>query len=116
MLNFCYSRCMARITEQIRLKNLELLIVEAGSATKLAHLVGTNSSYISQVRRQMPTKKGTPRGIGDDLAGKLEQGMGKHEEWVAESPETREIFDLPSAVDFAAAFFVPLAENCRLAA
>jgi hypothetical protein len=37
-------------------------------------------------------------------------------EWVSESPETREIFDLPSAVDFAAAFFVPLAENCRLAA
>ena len=37
-------------------------------------------------------------------------------EWVAGSPETREIFDLPSAVDFAAAFFVPLAENCRLAA
>jgi SOS-response transcriptional repressor LexA len=75
---------MARITEQIRLKNLELLIVEASSATKLAHLVGTNSSYISQVRRQMPTKKGTPRGIGDDLAGKLEQGMGKHEGWMDE--------------------------------
>ncbi len=37
-------------------------------------------------------------------------------EWMAESPETREIFDLPSAVDFAAGFFVPLAENCRLAA
>lgn len=37
-------------------------------------------------------------------------------EWVAESPETREIFDLPLAVDFAAGFFVPLAENCRLAA
>ncbi len=37
-------------------------------------------------------------------------------EWVAESPETREIFDLPSAVDFAADFFLPLAENCRLAA
>ena len=54
---------MARITEQIRLKNLELLIVEAGSATKLADLVDTNSSYISQVRRQMPTnQKGhTPR-------------------------------------------------------
>ena len=84
MLNFCYSRCMARIPEQIRLKNLELLIVEAGSATKLAHLVGTNSSYISQVRRQMPTKKGTPRGIGDDLAGKLEQGMAKHEGWMDE--------------------------------
>jgi mercuric reductase len=37
-------------------------------------------------------------------------------EWLAESPETREIFDLPSAVDFAAGFFVPLAENCRMAA
>ena len=33
--------------------------------------------------------------------------------WLAESPATREIFDLPSAVEFAAAFFVPLAENCR---
>ena len=76
---------MARIPEQIRLKNLELLIVEAGSATKLAQIVGTNSSYISQVRRQMPTKKGTPRGIGDDLAGKLEQGMAKYEGWMDES-------------------------------
>jgi mercuric reductase len=37
-------------------------------------------------------------------------------EWLAESPETREIFDLTSAVEFAAGFFVPLAENCRLAA
>jgi len=34
-------------------------------------------------------------------------------EWVAESPETREIFDPTSAVDFAVGFFVPLAENCR---
>ena len=37
-------------------------------------------------------------------------------EWVAESPDTREIFDLLSAVDFAAGFFGPLAENCQLAA
>lgn len=37
-------------------------------------------------------------------------------EWLAESPETREIFDLPSAVEFAAGFFMPLAENCRQAA
>ena len=84
MLNFCYNPCMTRIPEQIRLKNLELLITEAGSAAKLAQIVGTNSSYISQVRRQMPTKKGTPRGIGDDLAGKLEHGMGKHEGWMDE--------------------------------
>jgi mercuric reductase len=37
-------------------------------------------------------------------------------QWLAESPDTREIFDLQSAVEFSAAFFVPLAENCRMAA
>lgn len=37
-------------------------------------------------------------------------------EWLAESPDTREIFDLPSAIDFATGFFVPLTENCRQAA
>jgi mercuric reductase len=38
------------------------------------------------------------------------------QQWLAESPETRQIFDLPSAVEFAAGFFVPLADNCRAAA
>ena len=70
---------MKRKQEHTRLQNLELLIAEAGSAAKLARIVGTNSSYISQVRHQMPTKKGTPRGLGDDLAGKLERGMEKPE-------------------------------------
>ena len=37
-------------------------------------------------------------------------------DWLAESPETREIFSLTSAVEFAAGFFVPLPENCRKAA
>ncbi len=80
---------MMRVPDQIRLKNLELLIVEAGSAVKLARRVGTNSSYISQVRHQMPTRSGTPRGIGDDLAGKLEQGMGKHDGWLDEPHEVQ---------------------------
>jgi mercuric reductase len=34
-------------------------------------------------------------------------------QWLAESPETREIFDLPAAIEFAAGFFVPLTQNCR---
>jgi hypothetical protein len=38
------------------------------------------------------------------------------QQWLSESPDTREIFDLQSAVEFAAAFFVPLAEHCRQAA
>ena len=37
-------------------------------------------------------------------------------EWLAESVETREIYNLTSAVEFAAGFFVPLAEHCRKAA
>lgn len=36
-------------------------------------------------------------------------------DWLAESAETREIFKLTSAVEFAAGFFVPLVENCRKA-
>ena len=78
---------MKRKQEHVRLENLELLIAEAGSAVKLARIAGTNSSYLSQVRNQMPTKKGTPRGVGDDLAEKLERGMGKPHGWMDESQE-----------------------------
>lgn len=78
---------MKRKPEQVRVRNLELLIAEAGSAAKLARIAGTNSSYLSQVRNQMPTKKGTPRGVGDDLAEKLERGMGKPAGWMDEPHE-----------------------------
>ena len=79
---------MKRKPEQVRLQNLELLIAEAGSAAKLARIAGTNSSYLSQVRNQMPTRKGTPRGVGHDLAEKLERGMGKPHGWMDESHES----------------------------
>jgi SOS-response transcriptional repressor LexA len=85
---------MKRKHEQIRLHNLELLINEAGSAIRLARLAGTNSSYISQVRHQMPTKKGTPRGVGDDLAEKLERGMKKPEGWMDEPHVTNKQINL----------------------
>jgi SOS-response transcriptional repressor LexA len=75
---------MKRKHEHIRLQNLEQLITEAGSAVKLARLVGTNSSYLSQLRNRMPTKKGTPRRVGDDLAVKLERGMSKPVGWMDE--------------------------------
>ena len=81
---------MKRKQVQARLQNLELLITEAGSAAKLARIAGTNSSYLSQVRNQMPTKKGTPRGVGDDLAEKLERSMGKPVGWMDESHEDRQ--------------------------
>ncbi len=85
---------MPRKQDKIRLQNLELLVAEAGSAVKLAHLASTNSSYLSQVRNQMPTKKGTPRGVGDDLATKLERGMKKPEGWMDEfHPKEQQQFE-----------------------
>jgi len=73
---------MKRKQERVRLENLKLLITEAGSAAELARRVGTSSSYLSQVRNQMPTRNGTPRCVGDDLAEKLERGMGKPIGWM----------------------------------
>ena len=78
---------MKRQREQIRLNNLEILIREAGSATKVAEMAGTSSSYLSQVRRKMRTAKGTPRGLGDELAAKLEKGLGKPSGWMDEPHE-----------------------------
>ena len=79
---------MKRKLNPTRLKNLEQLIREAGSATKLAKAAGTTSSYLSQVRNQLPTKKGTPRAIGDDLAEKLEKAMNKPHGWMDEQRDS----------------------------
>ena len=75
---------MKRQREQARLCNLELLIAEAGSAAALARLAQTSGSYLSQLRRQFTTRKGTPRGVGDELAQKLEHAMGKPYGWMDE--------------------------------
>ncbi len=75
---------MSRQQQRNRLENLELLVVEAGSALKLARFAKTNSSYLSQVRHQRISEHGTPRGIGDALAVKLEEGMGKPQGWMDE--------------------------------
>ena len=75
---------MKRPREQIRLNNLEILIAETGSAAKVAQLAGTSESYLSQVRRKMPTQNGTPRGLGDELAARLEKGLGKPQGWMDE--------------------------------
>ena len=78
---------MKRPREQVRLNNLEILIAETGSAARVAHLAGTSESYLSQVRRKLPTQKGTPRGLGDELATRLEKGLGKPQGWMDEPHE-----------------------------
>ena len=70
---------------KLRLDNLELLVAEAGSAVNLARRAGTSESYLSQVRRGLPTAKGTARAIGDALAHRLEAAMSKPSGWMDES-------------------------------
>ena len=71
-----------RKLHQIRLRNLEILIAQAGSAARLARACDTNSSYLSQVRHQTPNEKGTPRTLGNRMAEKLEKAMGKPSGWM----------------------------------
>jgi len=78
---------MKRRYETARLHNLELLIAEAGSASALARFANTSDTYLSQIRNRLATAKGTPRGVGDNLAAKLESAMGKPNGWMDESHE-----------------------------
>ncbi len=68
--------------KEIRAQNLESLVKEAGSAKKLAELCNTDPAYISQIRTYRKTASGRKRAVGDDLARKLEDGMGKPHGWM----------------------------------
>lgn len=70
---------------QLHLTNLNLLIAEAGSMTKLARKCGyDNSASLSQLKRRLEQQSGDEksRGIRPSLALKLEQGMGKRKGWL----------------------------------
>lgn len=63
--------------KEIRRANLETLIKASESGSALAEKVGTNAAYISQLR-----SKNNKRGIGDKLARRLEEAMGKPSGWM----------------------------------
>ncbi len=88
---------MNRRLETVRLRNLELLIDEAGSAAKLARIADTSSSYLSQIRHRTPTRSGKPRKLGDDLAEKLERKMEKPNGWMDELHGTAQLQQTYSA-------------------
>ena len=67
---------------EIRRRNLNRLIDEAGSATALAKRAGTDEAYLSQLVTGVKTKQGTVRGVGDKLAAKLEKAMNKADGWL----------------------------------
>lgn len=68
--------------EQIRRENLEFLIREAGTASRLAVLASVPQPYISQVRRAVPHSNGSPRVMGHDVARRLEAAMNKPRGWM----------------------------------
>ena len=65
-----------RREEEIRFENLERLVVEAGSAVRLARRAGMSESYLSRIRRRNP-----PR-VSVRLAAKLEEAMDKPNGWM----------------------------------
>lgn len=69
--------------EEIRLRRLELLVTEAGSAEELARRCDTAAEYLSQLRSgKIDKKTGKPRKPGSQLARKLERRMGKPVGWM----------------------------------
>lgn len=64
-------------SKKIRLKNLQRLLAEAGTAVALAEAAHTSPVYLSQILSQKTKAK-----IGDKLARKLEQAGGKTKGWL----------------------------------
>lgn len=70
------SCCSARMdSKAIRRRNLELLIDEAGRLKDLAALIDSDPNYLSVLR-------GGHRGIGDDIARRLENACSKPHGWM----------------------------------
>ena len=68
---------------EIRLDNLEALLIEMGTQEKLAEVGETSSVYLSQIRnRAANVKSGKLRTMGDDMARKLEAGCKKEVGWM----------------------------------
>lgn len=71
---------------ETRRANLTLLLKEVGEgrgdAARLARLTGVKAPTISQLRRLTRYPNGVERMMGDDIARKLEKGMGKAIGWM----------------------------------
>lgn len=69
-------------SKEIRIENLRALVKEFTTADAVAQAAGTAPMYLSQILNSAKSSTGTPRGIGDKLARKLEVGCGKPEGWM----------------------------------
>lgn len=69
-------------SKELRIENLRTLVHEFRTADAVAQRAGTAPMYLSQILNGAKSSSGTPRGIGDALARKLELGCGKPVGWL----------------------------------
>lgn len=69
-------------SKELRIRNLRALVAEFKTADAVARLAGTAPMYLSQILNGTLSTTGTPRGVGDALARKLELGCGKIVGWM----------------------------------
>jgi hypothetical protein len=77
---------------------MRALIAEFKTADAVAHRANTAPMYLSQILNGVPSSTGRPRGIGDALARKLEEGCEKPIGWMDQSHDEseREVEELVS--------------------
>jgi len=69
-----------------------LAISKAGSATALANAAGISAAYLSQIKNKTPeSKTRKPKGMGDDVARKIEKALALQIGWMDERHDLQEI-------------------------
>ncbi|MCO6504746.1 MAG: helix-turn-helix transcriptional regulator [Snodgrassella sp.] len=72
-----------KLTSEIRLENLKLLVTEAGGVTELSKKAGYKQpSYLYQIINRTPVQNGKAKNIGAIMAAKLEIAMNKPKGWM----------------------------------
>ena len=69
-------------SKELRIQNLRLLVEEFKTADAVAQRAATAPMYLSQILNGVPSSTGKPRGVGDALARRLEQGCAKPIGWL----------------------------------
>lgn len=69
--------------KEIRRLNLQILVDEQTSITKLSELTEISAAYLSQILNKSPSSSNkTPRGMGNQTARKIEKRCGKPNGWM----------------------------------
>lgn len=80
--------------DEIRRDNLLIAIKRMRTASALADAADVSSAYLSQIKtRAKESSTGKPKGMGDDVARKIEAALGEREGWM-DQDHSDELSDL----------------------